>query len=93
MEEHAKHPDSPEVFLEAKTGQPYTLHRLYSVERGTASGDWVSTAPAEREGDGVMTVREWAGYWQEQYDAPAVRRTTTDMYWKTTSSPAWGSGN
>lgn len=40
-----------------------------------------------------MTVREWAGYWQEQYDAPALRRTTTDMYWKTTSSPAWGSGN
>lgn len=32
-EEHARHPDSPEVFLDVKTGQPYTLHRLYYLHR------------------------------------------------------------
>lgn len=33
VKEHAKHPDSPEAFLDAKTGQPYTLHRLYYLHR------------------------------------------------------------
>ena len=33
MEEHARHPNSPEVFLDAKTGQPYTPHRLYYLHR------------------------------------------------------------
>lgn len=32
-EEHAKHPNSLEAFLDAKTGQPYTLHRLYYLHR------------------------------------------------------------
>lgn len=27
-----------------------------------------------------MTVREWAKYWQEKYDAPAVRRTTYEAH-------------
>ena len=27
-----------------------------------------------------MTVREWAGYWQEKYDAPAVRRTSYEAH-------------
>ncbi len=27
-----------------------------------------------------MTVREWAEYWQEQYDAAAVRRTTCEVH-------------
>lgn len=27
-----------------------------------------------------MTVREWAAYWQEKYDAPAVRRTTYEAH-------------
>lgn len=31
--EHSRHPDSPEAFLDAKTGQPYTLHRLYYIHR------------------------------------------------------------
>lgn len=31
--EHSRHPDSPEVFLDAETGQPYTLHRLYYIHR------------------------------------------------------------
>lgn len=31
--EHSQHPDSPEAFLDAKTGQPYTLHRLYYIHR------------------------------------------------------------
>lgn len=33
MEEHAQHPDSPEAFLDAKIGQPYTPHRLYYLHR------------------------------------------------------------
>ena len=33
MEEHARHPNSPEAFLDAKTGQPYTPHRLYYLHR------------------------------------------------------------
>lgn len=32
-EEHARHPNSPEAFLDAKTGQPYTPHRLYYLHR------------------------------------------------------------
>ena len=32
-EEHTRHPDSPEAFLDAKTGQPYTPHRLYYLHR------------------------------------------------------------
>lgn len=28
-----------------------------------------------------MTVREWAEYWQEKYDAPTVRRTTYEAHW------------
>lgn len=32
-EEHSQHPDSPEAFLDIKTGQPYTLHRLYYIHR------------------------------------------------------------
>ena len=31
--EHSWHPDSSEAFLDAKTGQPYTLHRLYYIHR------------------------------------------------------------
>lgn len=31
--EHSWHPDSPEAFLDAKTGQPYTLHCLYYIHR------------------------------------------------------------
>ena len=27
-----------------------------------------------------MTVREWAEYWQEKYDAPAVRRTSYEAH-------------
>lgn len=27
-----------------------------------------------------MTVREWAEYWQQKYDAPAVRRTTYEAH-------------
>lgn len=33
MEEHARHPDSPEAFLDVKTGLPYTPHRLYYLHR------------------------------------------------------------
>ena len=33
VEEHSRHPDTPEVFVDAKTGQPYTLHRLYYLHR------------------------------------------------------------
>ena len=33
MEEHARHPNSPEAFLDAKTGQPYTPHCLYYLHR------------------------------------------------------------
>ena len=33
MEEHARHPDSPEAFLDAKIGLPYTPHRLYYLHR------------------------------------------------------------
>lgn len=32
-EEHDRHPDSSEAFLDIKTGQPYTLHRLYYLHR------------------------------------------------------------
>lgn len=32
-EEHARHPERPEVFLDAKTGQPYTPPRLYYLHR------------------------------------------------------------
>ena len=32
-EEHARHPDSPKAFLDAKTRQPYTPHRLYYLHR------------------------------------------------------------
>ena len=32
-EEHTRHPDSPEAFLDAKTGLPYTPHRLYYLHR------------------------------------------------------------
>ena len=33
MKEHARHPDSSEAFLDAKTGLPYTPHRLYYPHR------------------------------------------------------------
>ena len=33
MEEHARHPNSPEAFLDAKTGQPHTPHRLYYLRQ------------------------------------------------------------
>lgn len=33
MEEHSQHPESAEVFLDVKTGQPYTQHRLYYLHR------------------------------------------------------------
>ena len=33
MEEHARHPDSHAAFLDAKTGLPYTPHRLYYLHR------------------------------------------------------------
>ena len=33
MKEHARHPDSHEAFLDAKTGLPYTPHRLYYLHR------------------------------------------------------------
>ena len=32
-EEHTRHPDSPEAFLDAKTRLPYTPHRLYYLHR------------------------------------------------------------
>lgn len=37
MEEHAGHPDSFETFVDPKTGQPYTLHRLYYLHRKVLS--------------------------------------------------------
>lgn len=33
VEEHDRHPESPEAFLTPKTGQPYTPHRLYYLHR------------------------------------------------------------
>ena len=47
------------------TGQqtPDVPHRHFGQ-----AGDWISAAPTEREGVGVMTVREWAEHWQEKYD-------------------------
>lgn len=33
VEEHVRHPGSLEAFQDAKTGQPYTLHRLYYLHR------------------------------------------------------------
>ena len=32
-EEHRRHPQSPHMFLDSKTGQPYTPHRLYYLHR------------------------------------------------------------
>ena len=32
-EEHTRHPNSPEAFLDAKTGLPYASHRLYYLHR------------------------------------------------------------
>ena len=32
-EEHRRHPKSPHLFLDSKTGQPYTPHRLYYLHR------------------------------------------------------------
>ena len=32
-EEHRRHPKSPHMFLDSKTGQPYTPHRLYYLHR------------------------------------------------------------
>lgn len=37
VEEHNWHPDSSEAFLDIKTGQPYTLHRLYYLRRKVLS--------------------------------------------------------
>lgn len=36
-EEHSRHPDAPEAFVDAKTGQPYILHRLYYLHRKVLS--------------------------------------------------------
>lgn len=36
-EEHDWHPGSPEAFLDAKTGRPHTLHRLYYLHRKVLS--------------------------------------------------------
>ena len=33
VEEHDQHPENPEAFLDPKTGQPYTPHRLYYLHR------------------------------------------------------------
>ena len=32
-EEHRRHPKSPHMFLDSKTNQPYTPHRLYYLHR------------------------------------------------------------
>ena len=33
IEEHRRHPQSPHMFLDSKTNQPYTPHRLYYLHR------------------------------------------------------------
>ena len=33
IEEHRRHPQSPHIFLDSKTNQPYTPHRLYYLHR------------------------------------------------------------
>lgn len=47
MEEHAQHPDSPEVFLGAKTGRLYTLHRLYYLHRTWAKAETLTDRKME----------------------------------------------